>query len=283
MNKKNTHTGTTQSSTPDDITIEHRLPEFDFSSVSKYWLKDPFTSQFMNAVSIVVPYSERTVIDIVRKYGNNISDAKLIRDMDALIRQEGRHTLMHLRCNELLKKCGYPVIRSFERFQKFFVGILCRVSPEAWELAIPAAFEHFTSAISRDFIVNHTFWTGDQSNAAIDFTNWHALEELEHQAVCFDVFSALGKRTWLLTLSLFFIWMPAILVSVYGLQFYFLMKDGILLKRKKWGSYLKFIFQSLPMLTRGALKYVDKGFRPWSPKEVKIYQAQKQKIQNIIS
>jgi len=45
-------------------------------------------------------------------------------------------------------------------------------------------------------------------------------------------------------------------VSVYGMQFYFLLKDGILLKRKNWGSYLKFIFQSLPMLTRGALKYV---------------------------
>jgi predicted metal-dependent hydrolase len=190
---------------------------------------------------------------------------------------------MHLRCNDLLKKCGYPAIRPFERFHKFFVGLLRRISPSAWELAMPAAFEHFTSAISRDFIVNHTFWTGDQSNAAIDFTNWHALEELEHQAVCFDVFAALERRTWLLTLSLLFIWMPATLVSVYGMQFYFLLKDGILLKRKNWGHYLKFVFQSLPMLTRGVLKYVDKGFRPWNPKDVQIYQAQKRKIQHIIS
>lgn len=283
MKKRIAQTKTAHSSTPEDITITSRRPEFDFSGVGKYWLKDPFTSQFMNALSIVVPLSERTVIDIVRKYADNISDPKLIRDMDALIRQEGRHALMHLRCNDLLKNCGYPVIRLFERFHKFFIRTLRRFSPPAWELAMPAAFEHFTSAISRDFIVNQTFWAGENSNAAIDFTNWHALEELEHQAVCFDVFSALEKRTWLLTLSLFFIWMPATLVSVYGLQLYLLLKDGILLKRKNWRPYLRFIFQSLPILTRGALKYVDKGFRPWSSKDVLIYQAQKRKMQHIIS
>jgi predicted metal-dependent hydrolase len=283
MKKRIPQMKTAHSSTPEDIAIEPRRPEFDFSGVSKYWLKDPFTSQFMNALSVVVPHSERTVIDIVRKYADNISDPKLTRDMDALIRQEGRHALMHLRCNDLLKKCGYLAIRPFERFHKFFIRMLRRISPSAWELAMPAAFEHFTSAISRDFIVNHTFWAGDQSNVAIDFTHWHALEELEHQAVCFDVFAALEKRTWLLTLSLLFIWMPATLVSVYGLQLYLLLKDGILLKRKNWGPYLKFIFQSLPMLTRGALKYVDKGFRPWNPEDVQIYQTQKRKIQHLIS
>ena len=282
MKKRISQMKMAHSSTPDDIVIEPRRPEFDFSGVGKYWLKDPFASHFMNALSIVVPLSERTVIDIVRKYADNISDPKLILDMDALIRQEGRHALMHLRCNELLKDCGYRVIRPFEKFHKFFIKMLRRISPPAWELAMPAAFEHFTSAISRDFIVNNKFWAGEESNAAIEFTHWHALEELEHQAVCFDVFAALEKKTWLLTLSLFFIWMPATLVSVYGLQLYLLLKDGILLKSKNWEPYLKFIFQSLPMLTRGALKYVDKGFRPWNPKDVQIYQAHKKSIQHII-
>ena len=287
MKKKIPQIQTAHSSTPDDIVIEPRRPAFDFSGVGKYWLRDPFTSHFMNALSIVVPHSERTVIDIVRKYADNISEPKLVRDMDALIRQEGRHALMHLQLNDRLKKCGYPAIRPFERFHQFFVGILRRMSPTAWELAMPAAFEHFTSAISRDFIVNHTFWAGDPSNgapnAAIDFTHWHALEELEHQAVCFDVFAALERRTWLLTLSLLFIWMPAMLVSVYGMQLYFLLKDGILLKRKNWGPYLKFVFQSLPMLTRGAFKYGDKDYRPWNKKDIDIYQNQKRQIQNIIS
>ncbi len=283
MKNRIAQTETAHSSTPDDIAITPRRPEFDFSGVGKYWLRDPFTSHFMNALSIVVPHSERTVIDIVRKYADQISDPKLMRDMDALIRQEGRHAFMHLRCNDLLKKCGYPAIRLFERFQKFFVSILRRISPTVWELAIPASFEHFTSAISRDFIVNHKFWAGDRSNAVIDFTNWHALEELEHQAVCFDVFAALEKRTWLMTLSLLFVWMPATLVSVYGIQLYFLLKDGILLKGKNWGPYLAFIFKSLPMLTRGAFKYVHKSYRPWSRKDIQIYREQKINIRHILA
>lgn len=158
-----------------------------------------------------------------------------------------------------------------------------QIFPPAWELAMPAAFEHFTSAISRDLIINYDFWVGDQSNVAIDFTYWHALEELEHQAVCFDMFVALERRQWLLTLSILFLWMPATIISVYGLQFYFLLKDGILLKPKNWASYLKFIFQSLPMLTRGALKYLSKGFQPWNLQDVQIYNEQKRKMQHIIS
>ncbi len=278
---------TTHSSTPAAVVIEPRRPEFDFSNVGKYWLQDPFTSHFMNALSIVVPHSERTVIDIVRKYADQISDPKLAKDMDALIRQEGRHTLMHLRCNEMLKKCGYPAIRLFEKFQKFFVGRLRKISPPAWELAMPAAFEHFTSAISRDFILNKTFWTGGPgdaaSNSAVAFTDWHALEELEHQAVCFDVFAALEKRTWLLTPALLFLWMPATLISVYGMQLYFLLQDGILLKRKNWGPYVKFLLQSLPILTRGAFKYVKKDFQPWNEKDVEVYHLHKQRISPITS
>jgi len=283
MKKRIPQMATAQSSTPENIDIVPRRPDFDFSGVNKYWLKDPFTSQFMNALSVVVPHSERTVIDIVRKYADNISDAKLSNDLEALIRQEGRHALLHLRCNDLLKKCGYHLIGPFERFHKFFIKMIRRISPTALELTMPAAFEHFTSAISRDLIINYDFWVGDQSNAAIDFTYWHALEELEHQAVCFDIFAALERRQWLLTLSILFLWMPATIVSVYGLQFYFLLKDGILLKHKNWASYLKFIFQSLPMLTRGALKYTNKGFQPWNLKDVQIYQEQKRKMQHIIS
>jgi predicted metal-dependent hydrolase len=40
-----------QSSTPHDIIIEPRRPEFDFATAPKYWLGDPFATHFMNALS----------------------------------------------------------------------------------------------------------------------------------------------------------------------------------------------------------------------------------------
>jgi len=268
----------TKSSTPENIIIEPRRPDFDFSDTTRYWLRDPFASHFMNALSIVVPFSERTVIEIVRKYRSCISDPKLARDMDALIRQEGRHTLLHLKCNELLQSCGYPGIRPFVKIQQLFVRCMVKISPPAWELAIPASFEHFTSAISKHFIENKDFWAGDKTNAAVDFADWHALEEIEHQAVCFDFFSAIEKRRWLLTFSLLFVWMPATLVSVYGIQLYFLLKDGLLSNLNGWRSYLSFVLKTLPMLTRGPAKYLDKQYAPWNEKDKKTYRSQREKL-----
>ena len=193
---------TAKSTTPDDIIIEPRRPEFDFTGVPRYWLRDPFTTHFMNALSVFVPYSERMVIEIVRKHKDSISDPRLLKEMDALFKQEGRHALLHIRCNKLLADCGYSILPIFEKIQKFFVNLICKISPARWELAIPAAFELFTSAISREFIKNRTDWAGEKSNEAVNFTDWHALEELEHQAVCYDVFKALGNRGWIITVIL---------------------------------------------------------------------------------
>jgi len=269
---------TTKSTTPDDITIEPRRPEFDFSEVSRYWLKDPFTSHFMNALSVYVPYSERMVIEIVRKHKDRVSDPRLLKEIDALFKQEGRHALLHLRCNKLLTDCGYSIIPLFEKIQKLFVNLVCKISPAMWELAIPAAFEHFTSAISREFIKNREGWAGEKSNEAINFTDWHALEELEHQAVCYDVYKSLGNRGWVLTFILLFCWIPATIIPVYGAQLYLLFKDKVLLKPRNWWPYLKFIRKSIPMLSRGAFKYLKESYRPWNPADQALYRMHFEKM-----
>jgi len=274
---------TSRSSTPEDIIIKPRLPEFDFTEVPREWLNGPFATQFMNALSIVVPYSERTVIEIVRKYEANISDLKLKQEMEALVKQEGRHALLHIRCNSLLETCGYSGGKLFERIQKFFVGLIRKISPASWELAIPAAFEHFTSAISKEFIVNQQDWTGGKSNAAIDFTNWHALEELEHQAVCYDVFSALTRRKWILTFILLFCWMPVTVISLYGIQLVFLYNARVITKPRNWIHWLKFVFKTFPMLTRGALKYITKTYHPWSVEDQEIYHRQHNALKQTVA
>lgn len=147
-----------------------------------------------------------------------------------------------------------------------------------WELAIPAAFEHFTSAISREFISNKAGWAGEKSNEAVNFTNWHALEELEHQAVCYDVFKALGNRGWVVTSILLFCWIPATIIPIYSVQLYLLFKDKILLKPRNWIPYCRFIWKSFPMLARGALKYLSKSYRPWNTADQSLYRMHLKKM-----
>jgi uncharacterized protein len=271
-------TPTPQSSTPDDIIIEPRRPEFNFNAIPQYWLRDPFTTHFMNALSVLVPYSERTVIDIIRKYEHKISDPKLQREIAALIKQEGRHSFEHYRCNKVLVECGYSEIKRYERIQQVFIRLLRKIDVAIWELSMPAAFEHFTSAISKVFIRHQDEWTGGKENTAVTFTGWHALEELEHQAVCFDVFAAVKKKTWLISVFLLILWIPTIVLSLYGIHFYLLHKDKLLSSPSHWKRYFRFITWSMPIFTRGALKYANTNYHPWNSQDQETYQLHKRKM-----
>ncbi len=261
-----------QSTTPQCVHITSRKPDFDFSQVEKVWLADPFKSHFMNALSILIPHSERIVNEIMRNNLKRISDPVLKDQVSALIKQEGAHAAMHRKSNARLMEC-YPAISFFEKTQQTFMGLVRRFSSSAFELAIPAAFEHFTAAISRDVLKNHKKWTSGKSNQSIDFVNWHSLEEIEHQAVCYDVYKAMHNSGWRLVLILLCFWMPITVVSTYGIQLYLLHKDRVIYKPKNWLPYLKFVGSSIGLFTKGIFQYRHPDFQPWQPADKALYLA----------
>lgn len=267
-----------QSTTPAHIAIEPRRPQFDFSDASRHWLRDPFASQFMNALSVFIPFSERTVIEIMRKYRARVSDPKLRAEIDALIRQEGAHALLHRQTNQALAASGYPALPAFERLQQGFFRLVRRWAPQAFEIAIPAAFEHFTAAIAKDFLRRPEVWAGGKSNGAVEFATWHALEELEHQAVCYDLYLALRPGPWVLTLSLLLLWMPATVLSIYGVQLYLLHRDRLLYRPRNWWPCLRFAGKTLPILCTGAWKYLKADYRAWSDADEDLYRRQRRNL-----
>jgi len=260
-----------QSTTPEGVKITSRRPKFDFSDTPKVWLSDPFKTHFMNALSILIPHSERTVNAIMRQNIQHISDARLKNEVKSLIKQEGAHAAMHQKSNSCLKQCGYTKIAFFEKLQKKAMSMLRRVSSDAFEMVIPAAFEHFTSAISRDFLVNKDEWVGQQTNEAIDFAVWHSLEEIEHQAVCYDAYKALYPSQWRLVFALLFCWVPLTVLSTYIVQLYLLHKDRVIYQPKNWVPYFKFLSGNIGLFTKGIFKYREKGFQPWSPSDEALY------------
>ena len=193
---------TSYSTTPESVQITARQPVFDFEDTPSVWLSDPIKTHFMNALSILIPYSEKTVNEVMRKNSHRIQDSKLRQDIQGLIKQEGAHARMHRHTNTLLADAGFKKVVFFERLQKQLMSTLRRVSTDAFEMAMPAAFEHFTAAISRDFLTHPYYWYGNKESAAIEFSKWHALEELEHQAVCYDVFNSLYKNKYRLSIHL---------------------------------------------------------------------------------
>ncbi len=70
--------------TPSEFKITSRNPKFDFVDVPKVWMADAITSHFMNALSIFIPFSERSVSEILRANLPKIKDETLtlqVRDM----------------------------------------------------------------------------------------------------------------------------------------------------------------------------------------------------------
>lgn len=260
-----------QSTTPRDVKIISRRPKLDFSDTPKIWLSDPFKTHFMNALSILIPHSERTVNAIMRQNIKHISDARLKNEMMSLLKQEGAHAAMHQKSNSYLKRCGYTKIAFFEKLQKTSMSMIRRVSSNAFEMAIPAAFEHFTAAISRDFLMNQDEWVGQQTNEAIDFAVWHSLEEIEHQAVCYDAYKALYPNQWRLVFALLFFWVPLTVLSTYIVQLYLLHKDRVIYQPKNWIPYFRFLSGNIGLFTNGIFKYRKKEYQPWSSSDKALY------------
>jgi len=266
MNIKNS-----QSTTPPGIDITARRPTFDFSTVEKEWLADPIKSHFMNALSVLIPHSERIVMQIMRSELHGIKDPILKQQVQALIKQEGAHAGMHRQSNDRLKQ-AFPAVAIFEKIQVTFMTLLMKCASRAFVIALPAAFEHFTAAISRHYLSHHQQWTNGKNNQAIDFVNWHALEEIEHQAVCLDVYKTQYKSGWRMVWLLLIFWMPLTLISTYGIQLYFLHKDRVIYQPKNWLPYFRFLGSSAKVFNKGIFAYRKKQFRPWQATDQKLYE-----------
>ncbi len=261
------------SSTPDDIAINWRRPTFDFSNTPRYWLdRDPFKTHFMNALSIMIPAVEYIVIIILKKYFQQIPPSKLRDEVQSFIKQEATHASAHTQCNRSLEAIGYSAISRINTLLRKALSATMRVLPTSAQLALPYAFEAFTATISYNFITQQEHWQGNKGksdNAAVSFASWHALEELEHQSVCSDVYNHVysqSKGRRIIPFLVIATLIPITIILLYSVQLYLLHKDRIIYKPKYWGRYLKFVFgKGMPLwlILGKPLKVMQKNYDPW--------------------
>lgn len=259
-----------QTSTPEQIHITPRTPQFDFSSLEKVWMKEDIGTHFINALSILIPFCERTVNEILRKDLHLITDPDLKLEVQNMIKQEGRHSLIHREANVALFK-HYKGLGFIEKLQQSTIKFIRSISTRSFERTLPIAFEHFASAVSREVMANQDKWVGDKKNAAVDFLVWHCLEELEHQSVCYDAYDAVETNRFSLIFSLL-LWLPMTAFTVYFTQLYLLHKDKIIYKPKNWIPYWKMVFRTLPLFYRGTFKVFGKKNQLWSDSDKALYQ-----------
>jgi len=153
-------------------------------------------SHLVAVLSAAFPPGEESFIRSVRRFADQITDPVLKKRVAGFIGQESVHGQEHRRLNDKLIEMGYPFVRLFtfdhdSRRQRATVWLENR-APALVHLAMTAAAEHYTATIAERLLSRPELQAIPGDPEVRNLLNWHALEELEHKSVAFDVYRAVG-------------------------------------------------------------------------------------------
>lgn len=162
--------------------------DFGFDdTIPKYWFGgDPFKSRFFDALSLIFPPGEKFFMTTVRDFKDRITDPKMLKDIKDFNRQEAQHTLAHNQYNDLLRRQGMPADELMAYVDwLLFTHYRGRLSRE-YCLGITAALEHFTALAAHAMFDSRDILKDAHPKVRALYA-WHAIEEVEHKGVAYDV------------------------------------------------------------------------------------------------
>ncbi|MCB1842463.1 MAG: metal-dependent hydrolase [Halioglobus sp.] len=256
-----------QSHTPQDVAITPRNREYAIAEcLQRDWFDNhAFKTAWFNAMSITFPQGEKFFIDSVRHFADQIDDPKLQEEIRGFCGQEGYHRREHQRYNETLCTArGYDLAAQERRLSKNIGTAQKRLSPLE-QLAVTAALEHLTAIMAESALAPDNPMIGEAEPAMRELWDWHAAEEMEHKAVAFDVFRAMGGSEKLRRRAMrgatFFLMVDVL----YGVV-HMLRRDGKLWNLRLWREGWRFLFARGGILRRlwpAYREYYREGFHPW--------------------
>ena len=166
--------------------------DFKLADVPRYWFAgDPFLTRMFDALSLTFPDGERYFIQSVRLFRDQIQDPDLKQRVADFIRQEAQHGIAHDKMNQIMKDQGMPVDQFIQRLNKVFKFELKYRSPQ-YNIAMTAAAEHLTALMAETFYGEKETLQDAHPYVRALFA-WHAIEEMEHRDVAFDVMQQVGN------------------------------------------------------------------------------------------
>ena len=166
--------------------------DFKLADVPRYWFAgDPFLTRMFDALSLTFPDGERYFIQSVRLFRDQIQDPDLKQRVADFIRQEAQHGIAHDKMNQIMKDQGMPVDQFIQRLNKVFKFELKYRSPQ-YNIAMTAAAEHLTALMAETFYGEKETLQDAHPSVRALFA-WHAIEEMEHRDVAFDVMQQVGN------------------------------------------------------------------------------------------
>jgi predicted metal-dependent hydrolase len=178
--------------------VKPRRIKFEFGEptpmVRHFANNDLVFSHLIATLSMSFPVGEELFIRSVRRYRDQIADPVLRQQIRGFIGQEMSHGQEHRRLNDKLVEIGYStrtvdtMLKGVERLEGWL--------PKRGPLAMTAAAEHFTAVLAERILSSQEVQDMAHDPEVKNLLMWHALEEVEHKAVAFDVYKAVGGREW---------------------------------------------------------------------------------------
>lgn len=247
--------------------------QLESDDIPKYWMAgDVYKTRMMDAVQATFPDGERYFISTVRAFRDDITDPQMKHDVADFMMQEGQHGKVHTQYNDRLARQGIKIKRLTDEMKRINEIRLRRYSAK-YNVALTAAFEHFTAMMADLFFADKKMLAGADERVRAMLA-WHAVEEMEHKSVAYDVMQKVAKVGYLRRiLAMSHAIFSFIVVSIM-LTNWFLKDDGyswrqrqrITLKAMPWtiGHMLR---RLIPMV----LIYYKPGFHPQQMKSVHNY------------
>jgi predicted metal-dependent hydrolase len=253
---------------PTTITVREGL-DFDLAgAIPRHWFGgDAFKTRFFDAMSTLFPEGERFFIACVRDFKDQLHTPEQRQACLDFARQEAQHSKVHMAFNHRLAAQGVKVDRIMANQRRhLFDGARQRLS-KAHTLAITAASEHLTALMADGFVARtDQFRHADPRIRAMYV--WHAIEEVEHKGVAFDLMQQVahvgyGLRVWaLIVVSIQF---PLFAFQILN---HMLKVDGFT-RRQRWALWLKGLYWLygpgglMGPLLKPYLAWFKPGFHPW--------------------
>ena len=234
----------------------------------------------MNAFSFTFPPGERYFMSAVKAMREQVTDPVLLAQVRGFLAQEGMHSREHSTFNEWLDRLGYPATQIAEEIGLDLDRRKARRSPH-FNLAITCALEHFTAIMAESWLSQPHLRAQAHENVR-DLWTWHALEELDHKAVAFDVYKAAGG-TYKDRVSAMAIITFGLIASISLIQLHLMARDGQLRNVKSWLSGLREFWGPRGHFTRlipSYLSYYRPDFHPYDHDESELIERFEQQLRS---
>lgn len=245
--------------------------------IQKFWFDgDPFKTRMFDAMSLIFPPGERFFMTCVRDFRDQVKDKELLEDIKNFNRQEGQHTMVHNQYNDRLREQGIDVDGMIKSLEWLLFDYMRGRRSRKWTLAQTAALEHFTAIGAFMIFGRKDIFEKADARLRAMYT-WHALEEVEHKGVAYDVmqkYAGVGYFRRVLTLIETSIMFPGTIayfmhkmLKADGFSFFQRVKLNI----KGFWWLLKPGGLLMPLVLP-FLRYFVPGYHPWDEGEVRGYQ-----------